>query len=130
MGGWTTIRQDVWLNTPAQNDGGFNIWINGRIVMTASDVRYRENAYLCLTPLNADEEFPGEMAADDESDANHSTYLDEDWQLPKNSEYPSPARNVLGSSVMRRVLKKSNCTGVVDQDGEWFVAKTKLKIIK
>jgi len=95
--------------------------------MTASDVRYRENAYLCLTPLNADEEFPGEMAADDESDANHSTYLDEDWQLPKNSEYPSPARNVLGSSVMRRVLKKSNCTGVVDQDGEWFCCQDQVE---
>ncbi|KAK4688832.1 hypothetical protein P7C73_g1269, partial [Tremellales sp. Uapishka_1] len=43
-GDWTTIRQDVWLNTPGQNDGGFNVWINGRLVISANDVYYRENA--------------------------------------------------------------------------------------
>jgi hypothetical protein len=25
-GGWTHIRQDIWLNTPGVPDGGFNIW--------------------------------------------------------------------------------------------------------
>jgi hypothetical protein len=46
-GDWTTIRQDIWLNTPGQNDGGFNIWINGQLVMNAGEVRYRENAASC-----------------------------------------------------------------------------------
>ncbi|ORY32859.1 hypothetical protein BCR39DRAFT_492344, partial [Naematelia encephala] len=40
LGDWTTIRQDVWLNTPGKNDGGFNIWANGQLVMSAGDVRY------------------------------------------------------------------------------------------
>jgi hypothetical protein len=53
QGDWTTIRQDVWLNTPGVNDGGFNIWINGQLVMTASDVRYRENALACTDSISA-----------------------------------------------------------------------------
>ncbi len=39
LDGWTTIRQDVWLNTPGQDDGGFNIWINGQLAMSANHVR-------------------------------------------------------------------------------------------
>jgi hypothetical protein len=58
-GDWTTIRQDIWLNTPGQNDGGFNIWINGQLVMTANEVRYRENAASCnIEPLPAGQEAP------------------------------------------------------------------------
>ncbi|WRT66524.1 uncharacterized protein IL334_003483 [Kwoniella shivajii] len=48
LGDWTTVRQDVWLNTPGQNDGGFNIWVNGQLVISANDVRYRENGDTCL----------------------------------------------------------------------------------
>lgn len=48
-GRWTTIRQDIWLNTPGINDGGFNIWINDRLVLTYDQVRYRENAASCGT---------------------------------------------------------------------------------
>jgi hypothetical protein len=29
------------------NDGGFNIWINGKLIMNANEVRYRENAASC-----------------------------------------------------------------------------------
>lgn len=46
-GEWTTIRQDIWLNTPGINDGGFNIWINDRLAMSYGQVRYRENAETC-----------------------------------------------------------------------------------
>lgn len=58
-GDWTTIRQDIWLNTPGQNDGGFNIWINGQLVINANEVRYRENAASCnIEPLPAGQEAP------------------------------------------------------------------------
>lgn len=25
-GQWSDVRQDIWLNTPGEQDGGFNIW--------------------------------------------------------------------------------------------------------
>jgi hypothetical protein len=63
-GDWTTIRQDIWLNTPGQNDGGFNIWINGQLVMSANEVRYRENAASCnIEPLPAGQDAPFAVAA-------------------------------------------------------------------
>ncbi|GAA5890917.1 hypothetical protein JCM8208_003096 [Rhodotorula glutinis] len=43
-GEWTDIRQDVWLNTPGKADGGFNIWINGKLVLSSSEVYYRNSA--------------------------------------------------------------------------------------
>ncbi|WVF68834.1 hypothetical protein IAT40_003607 [Kwoniella sp. CBS 6097] len=49
-GAWTQIRQDVWLNTPGNNDGGFNIWINGRLVLHADDVNFGDSAATCLAP--------------------------------------------------------------------------------
>ncbi|GAA5922443.1 hypothetical protein JCM3775_005731 [Rhodotorula graminis] len=43
-GEWTDVRQDVWLNTPGKADGGFNIWINGKLVLSSSEVYYRNSA--------------------------------------------------------------------------------------
>ncbi|BGP37717.1 hypothetical protein JCM10449v2_001634 [Rhodotorula kratochvilovae] len=43
-GEWTDIRQDIWLNTPGVADGGFNIWINGELVLSSSQVYYRNSA--------------------------------------------------------------------------------------
>jgi hypothetical protein len=40
-GGWTHVKQDIWLNTPGQADGGFNIWVNGERVLTANNVFIR-----------------------------------------------------------------------------------------
>ena len=61
-GEWTDIRQDVWLNEPGKQDGGFNIWsvpppslslkrlatdeviprrINGKLILSSSTVFYR-----------------------------------------------------------------------------------------
>ncbi|SCV69074.1 BQ2448_2094 [Microbotryum intermedium] len=42
-GEWTDIRQDIWLNTPGKANGGFNIWVNGKIVLTSSKVYYRNS---------------------------------------------------------------------------------------
>ncbi|GJN88777.1 hypothetical protein Rhopal_001746-T1 [Rhodotorula paludigena] len=42
-GEWTDIRQDIWLNTPGQPDGGFNIWVNNELVLSSSSVYYRNS---------------------------------------------------------------------------------------
>ncbi|BGP22579.1 alginate lyase, polysaccharide lyase family 14 protein [Rhodotorula toruloides] len=42
-GEWTDIRQDIWLNTPGKADGGFNIWINGKIALHSDTVYYRNS---------------------------------------------------------------------------------------
>ena len=41
-GAWTDVRQDIWLNTPGQADGGFNIFINGELVLSSPTVLYRK----------------------------------------------------------------------------------------
>ncbi|GAA6013117.1 hypothetical protein JCM11491_005186 [Sporobolomyces phaffii] len=43
-GEWTDLRQDIWLNTPGKADGGFNIWVNGKIVLHSDSVYYRNSA--------------------------------------------------------------------------------------
>ncbi|GAA6036980.1 hypothetical protein JCM8097_005489 [Rhodosporidiobolus ruineniae] len=43
-GEWTDIRQDIWLNTPGVADGGFNIWVNGELVLHSDQVYYRNSA--------------------------------------------------------------------------------------
>ncbi|GAA5932615.1 uncharacterized protein JCM15063_002155 [Sporobolomyces koalae] len=40
-GEWTDLRQDIWLNTPGVADGGFNIWVNGKLVLHSDSVYYR-----------------------------------------------------------------------------------------
>jgi hypothetical protein len=42
-GNWTTVKQDIWLNTPGKADGGFNIWANGERVLTADNVYFRNS---------------------------------------------------------------------------------------
>ncbi|KAK6909724.1 hypothetical protein I203_103745 [Kwoniella mangroviensis CBS 8507] len=87
LGDWTTVRQDVWLNTPGQNDGGFNIWVNGQLILSANDVRYRENGDSCIqgeddgvsTAMINTIGF-GQGGIIDNSTVSAST-LDEDWQV-------------------------------------------------
>ncbi|GAA5877398.1 hypothetical protein JCM16303_003316 [Sporobolomyces ruberrimus] len=43
-GEWTDLRQDIWLNTPGKANGGFNIWVNGQIVLHSDSVYYRNSA--------------------------------------------------------------------------------------
>ena len=47
-GVWTTIRQYVKMNTPGQNNGVFELWVNGRLVASADDVYYRATDDLSL----------------------------------------------------------------------------------
>ncbi|WWC62149.1 uncharacterized protein I303_104741 [Kwoniella dejecticola CBS 10117] len=91
-GDWTTVRQDIWLNTPGQNDGGFNIWVNGQLVITANDVRYRENGDSCIQGENGDAGdassaaiintigFGGGNLSDSTID-----YINEDWQVSESA---------------------------------------------
>ncbi|WVF71346.1 hypothetical protein IAT40_006149 [Kwoniella sp. CBS 6097] len=100
LGDWTTVRQDVWLNTPGQNDGGFNIWVNGQLVLSASDVRYRENPDACLQ--GESNEGDGSVDAAQVPTINaigisghphngSSGIVDEDWQI---------AEEMLGSGTI------------------------------
>jgi len=41
-GDWTTIRQTVSLNTPGKQDGGFTLDVNGKRVISRSDILYRD----------------------------------------------------------------------------------------
>ena len=47
-GGWTSVTQTVYLNSPGQQDGQFTLDVNGERVMERSDVFYRD------VPLGAD----------------------------------------------------------------------------
>ncbi|WVQ99507.1 hypothetical protein IAU59_006642 [Kwoniella sp. CBS 9459] len=108
LGDWTTVRQDVWLNTPGQNDGGFNIWVNGQLVLSASDVRYRENPDACLQGESSDADGSVDAAqvptinaigmSGDQHPHNGSTsssssssggIVDEDWQIAEEMVGPS-----------------------------------------
>ncbi|KAF8437533.1 hypothetical protein L210DRAFT_3647248 [Boletus edulis BED1] len=42
-GDWTRLSQNVVLNTPGQNDGGFTLEVDGRPVIQRTDVFYRNN---------------------------------------------------------------------------------------
>ncbi|EKM56085.1 polysaccharide lyase family 14 protein [Phanerochaete carnosa HHB-10118-sp] len=60
-GGWTHVKQTVWLNTPGQQDGGFVLEVDGREVINRDDVFYRDVA--SATP-NPDDD-SGDDGADD-----------------------------------------------------------------
>ncbi|WWC70161.1 uncharacterized protein I206_104109 [Kwoniella pini CBS 10737] len=109
-GDWTTVRQDVWLNTPGQNDGGFNIWVNGQLVMSASDVRYRENGDSCIQGENGDDTSStmintidfgqGEDITNSNSTMN---YVDEDWQVSEEA-ITSTSTSIIGTVTVTSTL--------------------------
>ncbi|WWC60724.1 uncharacterized protein I303_103300 [Kwoniella dejecticola CBS 10117] len=82
-GEWTNIRQDVWLNTPGRNDGGFNIWINGKLMVHANDVFFRDVTETCLASMgNSAALWSGlsPIKRDEEPDADSlDTFITEDW---------------------------------------------------
>jgi hypothetical protein len=43
VGGWTTVRQTVFLNTPGRQDGIFTLDVDGKRVISRSDVLYRDD---------------------------------------------------------------------------------------
>ncbi|WWC69085.1 uncharacterized protein I206_103021 [Kwoniella pini CBS 10737] len=117
-GGWTDIRQDVWLNTPGKNDGGFNIWINGKLVVHADDVFFRDVTETCLasmgnsaalwsglSPIKRD----GELENDDAD-----TFITEDWL--------SVNQDVGDSNVAIRSAENSSAVGspLLSMVKRWF----------
>lgn len=42
-GGWTTVKQIVRLNTPGEQDGFFQLEVNGKYVFDRSDIYYRSD---------------------------------------------------------------------------------------
>ena len=40
-GAWTAVQQYVTLNTPGENDGGFRLFVNGKLVIERNDIYYR-----------------------------------------------------------------------------------------
>ena len=81
-GGWTSVTQTVYLNTPGQQDGQFTLDVNGERVMERSDVFYRD------VPLGGD---PLTTGDDDEG---------EEYLVPV-LEVRDEATLVLGDAVHR-----------------------------
>lgn len=112
QGGWTTVQQDVWLNTPGINDGGFNIWVNGQLVLSYDQVRYRETAGECATQTESDDasmpsssshaiepEPPVVNQAIDSFIASGDTALTSESLQPQS---PAPTIDTLASPIIRR----------------------------
>jgi hypothetical protein len=50
-GRWTTIEQQIHLNTPGRADGTVTVWLNGRQVFTKPDLTYRTTPDLHIDGL-------------------------------------------------------------------------------
>ncbi|WWC94571.1 hypothetical protein V866_001418 [Kwoniella sp. B9012] len=110
LGDWTTVRQDVWLNTPGQNDGGFNIWVNGQLILSANDVRYRENGDSCIQ--GEDDGISsamintigfGQGGFNDNSTVSASA-LDEDWQVSEEMVNTSTSTSVISTVTVTATM--------------------------
>ncbi|WVQ67295.1 uncharacterized protein L199_005490 [Kwoniella botswanensis] len=110
LGDWTTVRQDVWLNTPGQNDGGFNIWVNGQLILSANDVRYRENGDSCIQ--GEDDGISsamintigfGQGGTNDNSTVSASA-LDEDWQVSEEMVNTSTSTTMISTVTVTATM--------------------------
>ena len=99
-GAWTTIRQDVWLNTPGKNDGGFNIWINGNLSIAAHDVHYRDDADTFLNPMRSAPELPGVVSATNMPQDDLYSYVNQDCQPDTESMRPMTTTKTVQSVVV------------------------------
>lgn len=87
-GDWTHVAQNVVLNTPGNNDGGFTLLVDGRPVITRSDIFYRDVAQL------ASKEDKSVSRAATSLDPSTTTarrmtpiMLDEDQGVPQPAEF-------------------------------------------
>ncbi|WWC89137.1 uncharacterized protein L201_004055 [Kwoniella dendrophila CBS 6074] len=129
LGDWTTIRQDIWLNTPGENDGGFNIWVNGKLILNSNKVRYRENLNTCLKPESSQEDNTASSSGDISSamintigfgqpGQNTSLINNEDWQvseqafntsssvLPDQSTSTSTIQSIVSTTTVTSTMPK------------------------
>ncbi|THG98651.1 hypothetical protein EW145_g7390, partial [Phellinidium pouzarii] len=66
-GAWTNVRQSVSLNTPGEQDGGFRLEVNGKLIMDRSDVFYRNVPSVATSTYS---NMPSQTGTDGDSDAD------------------------------------------------------------
>ncbi|KAG0143823.1 hypothetical protein CROQUDRAFT_672703 [Cronartium quercuum f. sp. fusiforme G11] len=89
-GNWVNVRQDIWLNNDNQNDGGFNIWINDKIVLHSDQVFYRKSSE-SLNSSTPSVTTSTESSDQNDSSTNQSPGLNRLLQVrPDNSSFVSP----------------------------------------
>lgn len=73
-GGWTNVRQDIWLNNGEDNDGGFNIWIDGQLALHSDEVYYRHPVgSVKETPAKANKSKSKSVDSSDSSESSESS---------------------------------------------------------
>jgi len=50
-GSWNTVRQYVKLNSPGSNNGVFELWLNGKRIMSDDAVYYRDDSSMSLSGM-------------------------------------------------------------------------------
>ena len=83
-GVWTRLRQDIWLNTPGVADGGFNLFVDGELVLSNSETYYRNAPSSKVVAVGAT---PSNM-----------TLIDYD-SLPEDTNIPQGGFDVLPSEL-------------------------------
>jgi len=53
-GGWTTLEQEVILNTPGAQDGALRIWVNGSLALEKTNLALRKNGDDVVTGVLAE----------------------------------------------------------------------------
>ncbi|EGG08263.1 family 14 polysaccharide lyase [Melampsora larici-populina 98AG31] len=98
-GGWTNVRQDIWLNNGEENDGGFNIWINGQLALHSDQVYYRH-------PVGSVKETPAKA---DKSKQKSTESSESSFVSPTSLGLPHP----IGKNFSSDYNQSSNSGGMI-----------------
>ncbi|GAA5904012.1 uncharacterized protein JCM6883_002054 [Sporobolomyces salmoneus] len=118
-GEWTDLKQDIWLNTPGKADGGFNIWVNGELVLHSDSVYYRNSA----AGMNSNGTSTGDII-----DLIDYESLPDDLIIPNGGFKTNPLANTTTQSTSqgskRSVIKLGGSDEkIFGQNGRKFVSK-------
>ena len=53
-GGWTSVQQEVVLNTPGKPNGALRLWLNGDLVINRTNIAWRKQQDVTLSNVQAD----------------------------------------------------------------------------
>ncbi len=53
-GGWTSVQQEVVLNTPGKANGALRLWLNGDLVVNSKNIDWRKTQDFTLSNVQAD----------------------------------------------------------------------------